>query len=206
LTAIGAEEAGPGLAAELANGRRSCGGFAPAEFACASAAGGSRPWPPAAGFTREEMEQNPALPRSSPGPSAAGFAREGTGIDGRLPAGAAPAAVHGNLGGGRRQSWLPRRWSIGPGFVREREGGEKNEAFFSVTSGSAGNFSSPKPLKAGCGRLLQVHYGKAALGCGFSHGRGPLVGLQAFGESHNRRKSNQRHPKAALKAGSFHPT
>jgi hypothetical protein len=117
-----------------------------------------------------------------------------------------PPPSMGTWGGGRRQSWLPRRWSIGPGFVREREGGEKNEAFFSVTSGSAGNFSSPKPLKAGCGWLLQVHYGKAALGCGFSHGRGPLVGLQAFGESHNRRKSNQRHPKAALKAGSFHPT
>jgi hypothetical protein len=35
-------------------------------------------------------------------PPAVGFAREGTGLDDRLTAGAAPAAVHGNLGEVRR--------------------------------------------------------------------------------------------------------
>jgi hypothetical protein len=195
LTAVGTEGTGPGLAAELARRQWS------AELR-RGRTGGVRPCPsgwrisPAAsrsGIHQEEMEWNPALPRSSPGPSAAGFAREGTGIDGRLPSETRPPPSMGTWG--RRQPWLPRRWSAGPRFVRERKGGEKNEAFFSVTSGSAGNSSSPKPLKAGCGRLLQMHYGKATLECCFSHSRGPLFGLLAFGESHSRRKLNQRHPK-----------
>jgi hypothetical protein len=54
---------------------------------------------------------------------------------------------------------------------------------FLITDGSAGNFPSQKPLKAGSRGLFDLHYAKQATTISFFHSPWPLVGLPAFGRS-----------------------
>jgi hypothetical protein len=74
---------------------------------------------------------------------------------------------------------------------------EERPKRFLITDGSAGNFPSQKPLKAGSRGLFDLHYAKQATATAFSTARGLWLGFLLLAEAEAAKSLRQ--PKSALK-------